>query len=186
MPTYVEKITASDLTLFFDTATRVLSAGAGSDTTFAISPPNGGGAEWHYFVTNAGIPNSDSWPSGGTQTVEVEVTSGDRKIECQARVARCDASGTILQSGAMTAFQKMGVPRTFSPVAPTWTGGEEACGNRYIILLVFVNTAASGFHSITVAVGATPDNDIVSTITEDAGSCGGAPPPTAIQRVTIF
>lgn len=170
MPTYVQKITASDLSLG-GSATRVISAGTGSDTFWTANPANGGGTETHFYVTEPNIPNSDAWENGGTQTVEVEIDAGDSSITCQVRVGRCDSGGTILQTGSFTGTQTMDVSRTFSPVSPTWTGGEEACGNRYFVELLFTNNAAHGSHSLDVGVGTTA-NEVITDITEDSGTCG--------------
>lgn len=171
MPTYIEKTDISDLSLG-GTATRDLSAGTGTDTNFNVNPANGGGTETHYFVTLAGKPNSDGWEDSGTQTVEIEIDTGDADIDCQARVGRCDSLGTILQTGSFTATQVMDVTRSFSPVAPAWNNVEEACGNRYFVELLFTNNAAHGNHSVNVGVG-TVANEVVTDITEDAGGCGG-------------
>lgn len=176
MPTYIQKIEISDLSLG-GAATRDLTAGTGIDTSFGVSPSNGGGTITHFFVTIAGVPNSDSWENGGTQTVEVEIDSGDSDIDCNVRIGRCNSTGTILQTGSFVGTQAMDVSRTFSPVAPTWTGGEEACGNRYFAELLFTNNAAHGSHSLLVAVG-TAANEVVTDITENGGTCtapaGGA------------
>lgn len=172
MPTYIQKVDASDLSLG-GAATRVISAGTGTDTSFTETAANGGGTETHYFVTPSGVPNSDSWESGGSWTVEVEVDVGDASVTCEVRVGRCDSGGTILQTGSFTATQAMDVTRSFSPTAPTWTGGEEACDNRLFVELLFTNNAAHGSHDVTVGVGTTA-NEVVTDVTEDAGSCGVA------------
>ena len=172
MPTYIEKSTTSDLSLG-GTATREISAGTGTDTSFNVAPANGGGQLTHFFVTVSGKPNSDAWEDSGTQTVEVEIDSGDADIDCQARVGRCDSSGTILETGSFTAVQVMDVSRSFSPVAPAWNNAEEACGNRYFAELLFTNNAAHGSHSVDVGVGTAAD-EVTTDITEDNGGCGGS------------
>lgn len=173
MPTYIEKIDASDLNLAGATATRDLTAGTGTDTNFNVAPANAGGTETHFFVTVAGVPNSDSWEDGGTHTVEVEVDNGDAEIDCDVRVGRCDSAGNILQTGAFVGPQAMDVTRSFSPVAPAWTNGEEDCGNRYFVELLFTNNAAHGTHFVDIGVG-TAANEVVTDITEDAGTCAAA------------
>jgi len=169
MPTYIQKIDASDLSLG-GAATRVLSAGTGTDTNFVSSPANGGGTLTYFFVTDAGTPNSDSWESGGSHTVEIEIDVGNASYTGQVRVGRCNSGGTILQQGSFTATQAMDVSRTFSPTAPTWTGAQEDCGNRYFIEFLVTNNNAHGSNSITVGVGTTA-NEVVTDITEDAGTC---------------
>jgi len=168
VPTYIEKIDASDLTLSGGTATRDLTTGTGTDTSFNTAPVNGGGTETHFFLTIAGVPNSDAWEDGGTQTFEVEIITGDPDITGDTRVGRCDSSGTILQVGSFVGTQVMDVSRTFSPVAPTWTNGEEDCGNRYFIELLVTNNATHGNHSCDIGLGTTA-NEVVSTITETGG-----------------
>lgn len=177
MPTYVMQTTTSDLSLG-GTATRDINTSTSTASEFTTSPANGGGTETHYFVTEANVPNSDSWESGGTWTVEVflGVTGGDIDITCDVRVGRCDSSGTILQTGSFVGTQAMDADRTFSPVAPTWTGGEEACGNRLFAELLFTNNAAHGGHTVGVEVN-TVDNEVITDVTENAGTCsaGGTP-----------
>lgn len=169
MPTYIEKVDASDLSLSGGTATRDLTPGTGSDTAVTIGPSSGGGQETHFWVTEAGKPNSDDWEDGGTQTVEIEIDSGDSSFTGDVRVGRCDSSGTIIQVGSFVGTQALDVSRTFSPVAPTWEA-EEACGNRYFIELLVTNNNAHGNQSISVGVG-TAANEVVSDITEDNGTC---------------
>jgi hypothetical protein len=126
MPTYIETITASDLSLSGGDATRVLSASSGTDTSFSVAPANGGGTETHFWVTASGVPNSDQWEADGSQVVEIEVDEGNTEINCQVRVGRCGASASILQTGSFTSTQVMSVSRVFTAFAPSWTGGEEA------------------------------------------------------------
>lgn len=169
MPTYIQKSTVSDLSLG-GTATREISAGTGTDTSFNSAPANGGGTETHFFVTVPGKPNSDSWESGGTQTVEIEIDSGNSSFTAQVRVGRCNSSGTILQTGSFTATQALDVTRTFSPVAPTWTGGQEACGNRYFAEILITNNNSHGSNSVDIGLG-TAANEVITDITENNGTC---------------
>jgi hypothetical protein len=173
MPTYIEKITASDLSLSGGDATRVLSTGSGTDTSFSVAPANGGGTETHFWVTASGVPNSDQWEADGSQVVEIEVDEGNTEINCQVRVGRCGASASILQTGSFTSTQVMSVSRVFNAVAPSWSSGEEACGNRYFVECLFTNNASHGTHSVGIGVG-TGANEVVSDIIEDAGACAGA------------
>lgn len=175
MTTRIEKTTASDLTLAGGTASREQSEGTGTDTSFNVAPANGGGQETHFFITPAGVPNSDQWEDSGVWTVEVEIDSGDGDIDCDVRVGRCDSVGNILQVGAFIGALAMDVTRSFSPSAPVWTNGEEACGNRQFAELLFTNNAAHGSHSIDVGLG-TAANEIIDDIIEDAGGCAVAAP----------
>lgn len=176
MTTRIQKTDASDLTLAGGTATRVQSAGAGVDTSFNSAPANGGGQETHFFVTNAGIPNNDAWEDGGTWTVEVEIDSGNASFTCDVRVGRCDSAGNILQVGSFIGTQAMDVTRTFSPVAPTWTNGEEACGNRQFVELLITNNNAHGANSIDIGVG-TAANEIIDDLSVDTAGCAAAATP---------
>jgi hypothetical protein len=183
--TYIEKITASDLTLG-GTATREMSAGTGTDTNFNVAPANGGGTETHFFVTPPSKPNNDQWETDDDDTwfCEVEVDTGDAEIDCQVRVGRCDSGGTILQTGAFTAAQDMSVTRSFSPAKPTtWTGGEEACGNRLFMELLFTNNASHGSHSVDIGVGtAANEAGATGTFVEDSSGCVSA---TVIKDVIM-
>ena len=177
MTSRIEKIDASDLTLAGGTATREQSAGAGTDTNYSVAPANGGGQETHFFVTDAGVPNNDSWENGGTWSVGVEIDSGNALFTCDVRVGRCDASGNILQVGSFIGTQAMDVTRVFSPVAPTWTGGEEACGNRQFVELLFTNNNAHGSNTISVGVGSGLGNNVVDDLSVNTAGCmAGATP----------
>lgn len=176
MTTRIEKITASDLTLAGGTATRVQSAGTGTDTSFNSMPANGGGQETHFFVTEPGVPNNDAWENSGVWTVEVEIDTGDASYTCDVRVGRCDSAGNILQVGSFIGTQAMDVTRTFSPVAPTWTGGEEACGNRQFVELLITNNNAHGSNSIDIGVG-TALNEVIDDLSVDTAGCAVATKP---------
>lgn len=170
MPTYIQRIDASDLTLAGGTATRDMATGTGTDTNFTVNPANGGGTQTHFFLTVSGVPNSDAWESGGTFTVEIEIDLGDSNLDCDVRIGRCDSSGTILQNGSFIGAQALTTSVSFSPVAPTWTGGEEACGNRLFIECLFTNNAVHGNHDVDVGVG-TVANEVITDITEDSSGC---------------
>lgn len=169
MPTYIQKVTASDLSLVGATATREMSTGTGTDTSFNAAPTSGGGQETHFFVTPADVPNSDDWEDGGTITTEIEIDTGDGSFTGQVRVGRVDSGGTIIQVGSFTATQALDVTRTFSPVAPTWEA-EEDCGNRLFIEILITNNNTHGNQSINVGLG-TALSEVVSDILEDAGTC---------------
>lgn len=172
MPTYIETADNSDLspswantTLFnFDMFT---GASGGGNTNNTIS---GGATVSAAFITLAAIPNSDAWESGGTQTVELEVSMGDPDFDCQVRIVRLSDVGVILQSGALTAIQTLDQDRIFSPVAPTWTGGQEDCDNRLAIELVITNNDSMS-HSLKLNIRIVTA-EIITDITEDGGTCG--------------
>ncbi len=176
MTTRIQKTTASDLTLAGGTASRVQSAGAGVDTSFNSAPANGGGQETHFFITNAGIPNNDAWEDSGVWTVEVEIDNGNASFTCDVRVGRCADDGTILQVGAFIGTQAMDVTRSFSPVAPVWTNGEEACGNRQFVELLITNNNAHGANTIDIGLG-TVANEIVDDLSVDTAGCAAAVKP---------
>jgi len=170
---YIQKSTTSDLSLG-GAGTNEISTGTGTDTNLNVDPANNGGTITRFFVTAAGVPNSDAWEDAGSQTVEIEIDTGDGDITGEVRVGRCDSSGTILQTGNFTSTQAMDASRTFSPSAPTWTGGEEACGNRYFAEMLFTNNASHGNHSIDIGLG-TIANEVITDITENTGGCSAGP-----------
>lgn len=177
MTTRIMINTLSDLSLPGG-ATRVQSASTGTDTNFTVNPPNGGGQATRFFVTEPDVPNNDNWEDSGVWTVEIEIDSGDVEFTGDVRVGRCADDGTILQVGSFIGTQAMDVSRTFSPVAPVWTGGEEACGNRQFIEMLFTNNASHGSHSIQVGVGTT-SNEVIDDLSVDVAACvvaGGATP----------
>ena len=169
MPTYIQKTTASDLSLAGATATREMSVGTGTDTSFNSAPASGGGQETHFFVTPTDIPNSDDWEDGGTITTEIEIDTGDGSFTGNVRIGRVDSGGTIIQVGSFIGTQALDVSRTFSPVAPTWEA-EEDCGNRLFVEILITNDNAHGNQSIDVGLG-TILNEVISDILEDAGTC---------------
>jgi hypothetical protein len=169
VPTYIEKVDASDLTLSGGDATLDLTTGTGTDTAVTADPASGGGTQTYFWVAVAGVPNSDDWEDGGTQTVEIEIDSGNGSFTGDVRVGRCDSSGTIIQVGSFIGTQALDVTRSFSPLAPTWEA-EEDCGNRYFIELLVTNNNAHGNQSIDIGVG-TAANEVVTDITENAGTC---------------
>jgi len=176
MPTYIQKTTAAHVSPFAD-GNRVLSTGTGTDTFFNVAPANGGGTETHGFITPAEIPNSFAWANGGTQTFEIEVDTADSDLDAQVRIVRLDSTGTVLQSGAFTGAQDMGVTRSFSPVAPTWTAGEHNCNNLIAFEILFTNNAAHGNHEIDVGLGTTANEavtDIVENDCQVSGTINGA------------
>ena len=172
MATYIYTGDDSDLapswantTLFdYDMFTGATGGGSSNDSIPGSSTRSAS------FITLVDVPNSDAWESGGTQTIRLDVSMGDADFTGKCRVVRLSSTGTILQSGAFTGTQVINADRTFTPVAPTWTGGEEACGNRYAIEWEFVN-ADSMAHALKLNIRVTTA-DIVTDITEDGGTCG--------------
>lgn len=180
MATYIQKTDNSDVSPFTE-FNKVLSSGTGTDTGVTVSvgalASSDGG-----WITPSGTPNSDSWESGGTQTVEIELDSGNMSVDGQVRIVRVNSSGTILQSGSYTANQTLfGGPLTFSPVSPTWTGGEEDCTNRLAIQMNFTNTDDMMAQAVTVGLGTT-SNEVVTDITENNGTCSTG---TAVKDVIM-
>lgn len=173
MPTYIEKATISDIAIAGGQATRVLTPGADTASTFNVSIASGGANENYNWVTNQGQINSDAWESGGSFTVELR-TSGGSNCRARVRVGRVNSDGTSLQLGAFTAFQTIGAgaaTRTFSPAAPTWTSADEKCGNRLYVQIQFgERLSGGGGANCTVEVGTT-NSEVVSTITENNGNC---------------
>ncbi len=175
MPTYVEQTDNSDLSPSWPNTTafdKEMSSGAGGDGSVVVSllssETKSGG-----FITPAGVPNSDGWESGGTWTVEIEVDVGNHQITARARCVRLSSTGTILQSGAFTGAQVLSATVTFSPVAPTWTGGEEDCANRLAIEVEFIENQVMA-NSVTIGLGTTA-NEVITDVDENQGACVGVP-----------
>lgn len=171
MPTYIQKNIASDLSPYAEFNLE-MSTGAGSDSSVVVSM-TGSEVSAGGFISVAGVPNSDSWEDSGSWTVEIEVDVGAHQIEARCRAVRLDSGGTILQSGSFTAAQIMSANRVYTVTAPAWTDIEEDCDNRAAIEIEFTNTDTMA-RSCTLGLGTT-ENEVVTDITEDAGSCGGAP-----------
>lgn len=171
MVNYIEKVTASDLspawpnTTLFD---NVMSVGVGTDTFVTLSGM-GGVVESASFITPAGVPNSDAWEDGGTQTVEIEVDTASADIDVRVRIVRLNSAGVIQESGSFTGIQTLAATRTFSPVAPTWTG-PELCEDRIAIELEISYNAAHGSATADIGLG-TVANEVITDITEDSAGC---------------
>lgn len=155
----------------FDDA--VLSAGTGVDASRGASVPSLALRSFA-FITPAGNPNSDQWEDSGNQSVEIEVDAGGMNLRARVRVGRVNSTGTVLQTGAYSAFQTMQASRTFTDVAaPVWTNGQEDCDNRYFIEVEVENLDTMMALTLTVGLG-TVANEVVTTIAENAGGCAGA------------
>lgn len=171
MPTYICRMESSDQTIGSAGANdlfKLLGKETATAQTFVVS----GSAQINvHFITPQGTPSSDAWESGSTMTCELRVTAATTaKARCQIR--RCNAVGTVVQTGTFTAFQNIsaGGTFTFTPTVPTWTAGEESCGNRLMIRFNFDIQAPGLSYSATIEVNTT-NSEVVSTITEDTGNC---------------
>lgn len=171
MPTYVEKITASDLSPSWPNTTLFdleMSVGTGADTSTPLSGMSGA-VESASFISLAGVPNNDSWEDGGTQTVEIEVDTQTADIDIRVRIVRLSSTGTILQTGSFTAPQDLNAAtRTFSPVAPTWSG--ESCDDRIAVELEISYNPPHGSATSDIGLG-TVANEVITDITEDSAGC---------------
>lgn len=171
MPTYIQKLDKSDVSINTGNATYLMSPGTGNTGTFSFSIAPGGPNEQVYFVTQQGQINSDSWESGGSMTIEVTRTAASN-MRCRVRVGRVDSNGTLIQIGTFTAFQNLtgGTTKTFTATVPTWTSAQESCGNRLILQVQVGETLSGGGATATLQVGTT-NSEVVSTITENNGNC---------------
>lgn len=159
----------SDLSPFAEFSKRATASESDGSITVSI----GGSATLiGGWIVESGKPNSDIWEDGGTWTLEIETDTGNMFVDGRARCVRLDSAGNVLQVGAYTSAQDLGPDRTFSPVAPTWTNGEEACGNRLAIEFEMVETG--GMPRTLVFGTGTVASELAEDITEDAGSCAGA------------
>lgn len=183
MVTYVQTADDSDLTPSWGNTSifdkdMVEGASGGGNFTVSVPASTTRSAAW---ITQANEPNNDTWENGGTQTVEIDLNMGDADVTGRCRIVRLDSSGTVLQSGVFTGTQVMDVSRTFSPVAPTWTGGEEACDNRLAIEFEFVESAgmnASLKFNIRVTTA-----EIITSITKDTSGCAAV--ASALQPLIV-
>lgn len=176
MATYIYKVTSSDLapswpnTSAFDI---VLSTGTGTDTNINVSL-DASEIKSAGCITPSGVPNNDAWNDGGTQTVALNLDTMNMNIRARCRVVMLNSTGTIIESGSFTAYQTCQANRVFSPDAPTWSTGPEACSNRYAIEWEFEETSGMSTEVIDIAVGATGD-DVVSDIDENTDNCAFVP-----------
>jgi len=165
----VNPITKDNTPLFDDVD---MSTGAGTDGSRGASIPSQTLRSFA-FITVAGVPNFDAWESGGIMTIELEVDAGNMNLRARVRIGRINSSGTVLQVGAYTNFVTLNTSQILSPTSPTWTGAEEACGNRLFMEFEVENTDTMMALTLTVGLG-TLANEIVSNITENAGGCVSA------------
>jgi len=181
MVTWVELVTASDLSPFAD-GNYILSPNTGTDTIITVDPASGGGTQTHGWITDADDPNNDAWESG-SYTVEIEVVTGDSLITAQVRLVRLDSAGNVEETGAFTATQTMAATRSFSPAIPGggWgSGGDaQACSDRFAVEVLFTNDNAHGNQSVEIGVG-TAANEVITPITRDTGNCSGGGPRSTI------
>ena len=121
------------------------------------------------FLAASGIPNNDSWESGGTWTVEYRSIVGNHKMQGRARCVRYDSVGNFLQSGATTAAQMLSANRTFTLINPTWNTGEEDVDNRLAVVLVVTNLDTTMIQSCTFGVN-TLDEEVITNISLIVGA----------------
>ncbi len=173
MPTYESSNVASDLAPSWPNASLFDNRMSTTESTAtqAFSVP-AGTTRSASFITGAGVPNSDAWENGGTQTVGVDISSGDMDVTARCRIVRLDSSGNIQESGAFTATQTMQADRTYSPVSPTWT--TQTCSDRIAIEWEFVETGGHSAGGVTWNVGVGTLDTIVTDITENNGTCSVA------------
>ena len=142
--------------------------GASGNGNFTISVGAGLtlSASW---ITLSGVPNNNAFESGGTFTVEIDMNCGDADITGKCRCVRLDSSGNILGvRGAFTSTQVMDADRTFSPVAPTWSG-VQSCSDRFAIEFEFVESSGmAGTVKINIRVTTA---EIITNISKNVGAC---------------
>lgn len=172
MVTYIIKTTDSDITPAANIFSKEISTGTGTDTSFNAAVGKGD-TLYGYFFTPADVPKNDDWEDAGTQTVEIEIITGDINFKTRVRIARYNSSGVYQEAGNWTAVQTLDVSRTFSPVAPTW--GSCACGDRIGIEVEIFNDSHAN-SSVDIGVGTTA-NEVITDITEDAAACDVTGPP---------
>lgn len=175
MVTYVETADNSDITPTWPSTSlfdKDMVEGATGSDNFSVSIP-ASSIRSASFITIANKPNSDAFEDGGTQTVELDVNMGDTDFRGRCRMVRLDSSGNILGvKGAFTSVQTL-TPGTFTflPVSPTWTG-TKSCTDRLAVEWEFENLDV---HSHTLQLlTRRASAEIITDITEDAGSCAGA------------
>ena len=151
---------------------RELSTGTGTDGSIDVSAAFLGATYW--FITTAGVPNSDGWEDGGTWTVEIEVDVGNMGLDMDVAVYRFDPDLAVnsrpIQGGLATAKQTLQMSRVFSPVAPTWDAPDD-CAYRLGIRMD-VTSPDQTSQTATIGLG-TIANEVTADITED--NCGGTP-----------
>ncbi len=175
MPTYIMKDIPS---LFLPFGELHMSPGVGVDSSVVVNMVEFESENNFGIVTHLGVPFNDHWESNSdTWTVEVEIDVGNVAITCRVRCIRLSLSqpfGGIIQQGSFTPTQVMGTSRTFNPVAPIWTPGEEDCENYLGVDLSFQYDAAMN-RSLTMGLGTTA-NEVITDVSENVGSCKHPPP----------
>jgi len=173
MATWIETADDSDLTPSWPSASvfdKDMIEGASGAGNFTFSIP-ASATRSAAFITIAGVPNNNAFEDGGTFTVEIDMNCGDADVDARCRCVRLDASGNILGvKGAFTGFQTMAADRTFSPVAPTWTG-VESCSDRFAIEWEFVENAGMTAN-VKINIRVTT-SEIITDISTDVGACVG-------------
>lgn len=175
MPTYVQTADNSNRTPSWSNTSvfdKDMFTGAGTPSNFTVTIP-ASSTRSASFITVTGVPNSDAWEDGGTQTVELDVNMGDADFTGKCRIVRLDTDGNIEESGSFTGTQAIttGANLTFSPVSPTWetAGDANACGDRIAIEWEFVNSDTHN-HSLKLDIRVTTA-EVITDITENGGTC---------------
>ncbi len=132
------------------------------------------------FITLSGVPNSDAWEDGGTNTISFQNNGDNTTCNLSIRIISINSSGTILQTGSYGSPVTMGTSgsnNTVSCTSPTWSH-TEACGNRLCIQLKFVDTRSHGsLQSYLMRTGQLSYySTLSSSVSEDAGTCTAAAP----------
>ena len=166
MPSYQTTTSNSDVSPFtlFNFEMNDTGASGTHDINLSASQEVSGG-----WITPAGVPFNDNWPSGGSWLLRVDITGPNSNIDCTARCVMLDSGGNILQSGTYPAEQSLTNDKSFTPTVPSWTGGNQDCGNRIAVEFKFRETSGSP-QSITIAVN-TARSVQETDVPEDVASC---------------
>lgn len=173
MPTYVIKQADSDLGAGVQFS-KVISEGTESAGSINVSVP-GLSQDNGFVILPHGLPNSSTWESGGSVSLELNITATNGGTaatwRARCRVQRRNMAGTVIQNGVFTAFQGLDTTgvKTFSMTAPTWTAAEEDCANRFSIVIQFENNTGA-IRTCTIESGTT-NAEVVSSITENSSTC---------------
>lgn len=146
------------------TATDVSSAGNRITLTASSSKSSG-------FITDVGIPNSDSWEDGSTTTIDFDITDSNMDIRIRCRSVMLNSSGTVLQSGSWGSFLTVSSTgaQSISCTDPTWSA-TEACANRFAVEVHSENLDTMMTQEYSVNWNQ-PTTNFTTGITEDGGTC---------------
>ena len=134
-------------------------------------------------ITIVDKPNSDAWENGGTVSLDLDCSVGNMDTRARIRAVMLSSTGIIRQQGSFGSYVTTDAgQKTLTCTAPTWTE-TEVCGDRFAIEVEHENLNTHGNKSITLDLGefgGAGNNDIITTVTEDQGSCG---PDSALQDI---